>query len=120
MNPPVPSRENAQALLLPAYGRMIALGGPPAALAAGDWLPSTYRIGTTPPEPRWAVREHSCEGWAAIVEDQVLTFCESTMEATEAAISDLELWVAEFVRKWVFVHTGSVAVDGQADVLPGP
>ena len=65
------------------------------------------------------MREHSGTGWAAMVEDQVLNFQESIVEATEAVLSDLELWVAEFARKWVFVHAGCVAVDGQAVVLPG-
>ena len=49
----------------------------------------------------------------------MLTVRESIVEATEAVLSDLELWVAEFARKWVFVHAGCVAVDGQAVVLPG-
>ncbi len=120
MKPPVPGREIPQTLLLRAYGRTVALDGPAAALAAArERLPSTYRLGRTPPERRWAVREQSGTGWAALVEDQVLTFRESAVEATEAILSDLELWVAEFARKWVFVHAGCVAVDGQAVVLPG-
>ncbi len=120
MNPPVPSREIPKSLLLSAYGRTIALDGPASALAAArEWLPPTYRIGTTLPERRWAVREHSGTGWAAMVEDQVLTCRGSILEATEVTLSDLELWVAEFARKWVFVHAGCVAVDGQAIVLPG-
>lgn len=107
-------------LLLRAYGRTIALDGPaPALAAARELLPSTYRIGSTPPERRWAVAENSGAGWAAFVEDQVLTFRGSIVEATEAVLSNLELWIAEFARKWVFVHAGCAAVDGQAIVLPG-
>jgi hypothetical protein len=39
--------------------------------------------------------------------------------ATEAVLSDLELWIAECARNRVFVHAGCVGVDGQAIVLPG-
>ena len=109
-----------QTLLLRAYGRTVALDGPAEALeVARDRLPSTYRLGTTPPERRWAVREYAGAGWAVIMEEQVLTFRESIVEATEAVLSDLELWIAEYSRKSVFVHAGCVAVDGQAVVLPG-
>jgi hypothetical protein len=34
-------------------------------------------------------------------------------------LPDLELWVAEWARDWVFVHAGCVAVDGKAILLPG-
>ena len=107
-------------LLLRAYGRTVAFDGPaPALTAAKERLPSTYRIGSAPAERRWAVRRLSGPGWAAIVEDQVLTSRESMVEATEAVLSDLELWIAEYARNRVFVHAGCVAVDGQAIVLPG-
>ena len=107
-------------LLLRGYGRTVALDAPvPALAAARERLPSTYRIATTQPERRWAVCEYSGDRWAAIVEDQVLTFRGSIVEATDAVLSDLELWIAEFARKRVFVHAGCVAVDGQAIVLPG-
>jgi len=120
MKPPVPSRERPQTLVLRAYGRTVALDGPaPALAAARERLPPTYRFGTTPPERRWAVREHPGTGWAAQVEEQVLSFRGSVVEATEAVLSDLELWVAEFARKRVFIHAGCVAMDGQAIVLPG-
>jgi hypothetical protein len=103
-----------QTLLLRAYGRTVALDGPaPALAAARERIPSTYRSGTTPPERHWAVREHCGTGWAAVVEDQVLIFRESIVEAAEAVLSDLELWVAEFARKRVFVHAGCAAVDGR-------
>ena len=49
----------------------------------------------------------------------MLTFRGSIVEATDAVLSDLELWIAEFARRRVFVHAGCVAVDGQAIVLPG-
>lgn len=120
MKTPAPSGQIHKTLLLRAYGRTVALDGPASALAAArQWLPPTYRSGTTPPERRWAVCEHSGTGWAVVVEDEVLTYRESMVEATESALSDLELWVAEFARKRVFVHAGCVAVDGQAVVLPG-
>ncbi len=107
-------------LLLRAYGRTVAFEGPaPAVTAAKDRLPSTYRVGSAPAERRWAVRRLSGPDWAAIVDDQVLISRESIVAATEAVLSDLELWVAEFARKRVFVHAGCVAVDGQAIILPG-
>jgi hypothetical protein len=107
-------------LILRGYGRTVSLDGPAGALAmARENLPSTYRVGIDPPERCWAVREHSDVGWAAMVGGHVLTYWGSIAEATEAVLSDLELWVAEFARKWVFVHAGCVAVDGQAVLLPG-
>jgi len=116
---PAPLSGDDQTLLLRACGRTVAVDGPPLALAAArERLPSIYRPGAAPPERRWAVREQP-GGWAAAVEDELLAVTEDVVEATEAMLSDLELWVAEFARKWVFVHAGCVAVGGQAIVLPG-
>jgi hypothetical protein len=114
------SSTGTPALLLRAYGRTVSLQGPvPALEAAREWLPPTFRLGGLPPERRWAVCEHSATEWTAAVDDEVFTCRPSLLEATEAALSDLELWVAERARRGVFVHAGCVAVDGRAVVLPG-
>jgi hypothetical protein len=107
-------------LLLRAYGRTVSLEGPAGALAqAREHLPANYRVGTGPPDRCWAVCEHSGSGWAATVEGQTLSFWVGVAEAMAAVLSDMELWIAEFARRMVFVHAGCVAVDGHAIVLPG-
>jgi len=65
------------------------------------------------------VRRLSGPDWAVVVENEVLSVRTDMVEATEAVLSDLELWIAECARNRVFVHAGCVAVDGQAIVLPG-
>jgi hypothetical protein len=65
------------------------------------------------------VRRLSGQDWAVVVENDVLSVRTDMVEATEAVLSDLELWIAECARNRVFVHAGCVAVDGQAIVLPG-
>ena len=107
-------------LWLRAYGRTVALDGPASALtAAKERLPASYRNGSAPAERCWAIRGMSGLGWAATVEEEVLSFWESVVLATEAVLSDLELWIAECARNRVFVHAGCVAVERQAIVLPG-
>jgi hypothetical protein len=107
-------------LLLRAYGRTVTLDGPSAALAAArDRLPQTYRTATTPGERRWEVREHPDDNWAAVVESRVITFRRNLVEAVDAVLSDLELWIAEYSRKWVFVHAGCMTVEGLAILIPG-
>jgi hypothetical protein len=54
-----------------------------------------------------------------VVDNHVLSVRTSIVEAIEAVLSDLELWIAECARNRVFVHAGCVAVDGLAMVLPG-
>ena len=112
--------EPLRTLLLRAYGRTIELEGPEATLAtARERLPPNYRIASAPAERRWEVREHPGGGWAATTDGQLVSFLPTILQATDVALSDLELWVAERARKRIFVHAGCVAVDGHAIVLPG-
>ena len=106
---------------LRAFGRTIALDGPELFLATAlERLPSNYRLSPlATPERRWAVSELSSSGWAAAVDDHTLAVRASLVDTTEIVLSDLELWIAEYARRQVFVHAGCVAVDGHAILLPG-
>jgi hypothetical protein len=107
-------------LTLRAYGRTIELSGPPSALTtAQDRLPPTYRLATSPPERRWSVRRRARTVWTAFAEDLVLTDRRDIVGATEAVLSNLELWVAQQAKNHVFVHAACAVVDGRALVLPG-
>jgi hypothetical protein len=105
-------------MTLRAYGRTISLAGPAAALsAARDRLPPTYRVVDGTPERRWEVTEGLHFEVDTDGTFHPLPF--DVVAATEAVLSDLELWIAEHAKRSVFVHAGCVAVDGRAIVLPG-
>ncbi len=94
--------------------------GPQTALdTARKWLPPTYRAANAPAERRWELRRLRGEVWAAMVEEEAVAIRPALVMATEALLSDMELWVAEYARNKVFVHAGCVVKDGQAIVLPG-
>jgi hypothetical protein len=105
-------------LVLRAYGRTIALTGPREALAvAEELLPPAYKIEAGPAEKQWDIAIGMFFGtdpdgnWVSVPPDYVA--------CTEAILSDVELWIAEHARRYIFVHAGCVAVDGRAIVLPG-
>jgi hypothetical protein len=105
---------------LRAFGRTVSLAGPEAALgAARQRLPAAYRTAVGPAERSWSVRKSSGRDWAAVAEGDRLSLWSDVVAATEAVLSDLELWIAERARDRVFVHAGCVAVDGRAIVIPG-
>ena len=105
---------------LRAFGRTVSLEGPRAALiAARHRLPAEYREAPGPAERSWSVRKDSRTEWAAVVQGDRLSLWPDVVAATEAVLSDLELWIAERARDRVFVHAGCVTVDGGAIVIPG-
>jgi hypothetical protein len=105
-------------LYLRAYGRTVSLSGSAEALAvARDRLPPTYRVVTGPAERHWEVTmglslEIDADGSLISVPPDIVAI-------TETVLSDMELWVAEHARRYVFVHAGCVTLDGKAIVLPG-
>jgi hypothetical protein len=112
--------EMESTLTLRAYGRTIAIRGPALALgAARDRLPPSYRIDARLAERTWMVGKHADTAWVALADRDVLSVQSDVISATEAALSDLELWVAEHARRYVFVHAGCAAMNGRAIVLPG-
>jgi hypothetical protein len=105
-------------LQLRAYGRMVALAGPAEALEiARNRLPPSYRIATGPVERRWEIPVHPA--WEIDSEGNSKSVPPDIAFSTESVLSDLELWVAEHARRYVFVHAGCVVIDGKAIVLPG-
>ncbi len=105
---------------LKAYGRSIGIGGPdPVLERARERLPPTYRLTAAPPERTWTVDHRRRNGWAVRVDDLGLSEHEDEPAATEALLSDLELWVAEHARRAVFIHAGCVVAGERAIVVPG-
>lgn len=106
-------------LVFRAYGRTVSVSGPSAALdLARLRLPPAYRPGAGQPERHWKLRRR--DGiWQWQVDEQVRRSGTDVVAATEALLSDLELWIAEKARRYVFVHAGCVVMDGRAIVLPG-
>jgi hypothetical protein len=87
--------------VLRAYGRTVGLDVPAAVRDhLLDRLPPTYRRADAEPERVWTTDDDDLEqaGWL---------------------LSDLELWVAEHARGFVFVHAGCAVWQGKAIVLPG-
>lgn len=88
-------------VVLRAYGRTVGLTGPRAVIdELLTRLPPTYRRSDAEPERVWHVESDNLEqaGWV---------------------LSELELWVAEHARRFVFVHAGCVVWQRRAVVLPG-
>ncbi len=107
-------------LVLRAFGRTVSLAGPATALGvARQRLPPAYRAAVGPAERSWSVRKDSRCDWAAVAGGHRLSLWPGVEAATEAALSDLELWIAEHARERVFVHAGCVSIDGRAIVIPG-
>jgi hypothetical protein len=107
-------------LKLRAYGRTVGISGPDVVLElARARLPPGYRATTEPAERIWAVRVDEEGGWVALAGDDRLSEPTDEATATEALLSDLELWVAERAQRAVFVHAGCAVVEGSAIVVPG-
>jgi hypothetical protein len=70
-----------------------------------------------PSERRWEVVPGL--NFEVGAEGNLISVPPDVVAATEAVLSDMELWVAEHARRRVFVHAGCVAVDGKAILLPG-
>lgn len=84
---------------LRAYGRTVAFEVP--ASVTGHLLqrlPPTYRRSSGTPDTVFRLEPGG---------------------APDALLSELELWVAEHARPWVFVHAGCVVWRGRAVLLPG-
>jgi hypothetical protein len=107
-------------LILRAYGRTVELSGPDEAMAwALERLPPEYEQAVGTPERRWAITKTDSGIWIPTADGQALLGYDDPDAALEAALSDLELWIAEHADDGVFVHAGCVAFDGRAIVLPG-
>jgi hypothetical protein len=108
------------AVILRAYGRTIEISGSDEAVTkARAQLTVNYRMAIGPAERTWNIREEHGSSWTASVDGTLLSVWPNVETAIEAILSNLELWVAEYARKSVFIHAGCVAVDGRAIVLPG-
>jgi hypothetical protein len=103
-----------------AYGRTVGLAGPEHVLQlAREWLPPAYRPSEGPAERCWAVRRRADDDWPVLVDGIELSTHNDPTAATEALLSDLELWIAERALGAVFVHAGCVVAGGRAVVVPG-
>jgi hypothetical protein len=110
----------AQTLKLRAYGRTVELVGPKEVVdLAVQLLPSSYRLTSGPAERRWTVQSGHGGQWSTLVDGTALAMHLDPDSATETALSDLELWVAEHARRAVFVHAGCVVAGGMAILIPG-
>jgi hypothetical protein len=106
-------------LVLRAYDHLVELLAEDHVLEmARERLPDSYRPGRGRAERTWAVHQQEI-GWRATVDGEHLGARPDASTALEAALSDLELWVAERASRYVFVHAGCVAVDDRAILLPG-
>jgi hypothetical protein len=106
-------------LVLRAYGRLVELVADEYVLEmARERLPDSYRPGRGQVERSWEVCPGDL-GWRASVNGEHLGARPDADTALETALSDLELWVAEHARQFVFVHAGCVAREDRAIVLPG-
>jgi hypothetical protein len=106
-------------LVLRAYDRLVELVADDHMLEmARERLPESYRPGRGPVERSWGVH-HDEPGWRASVDGEQLGAWSTADTALEAALSDLELWVAEHALQFIFVHAGCVVHEGRAIVLPG-
>jgi hypothetical protein len=104
---------------LNAYGRIVEICGPETVLdLARSRLPPTYRLTSSEPERTWAV-EYDGGTWTVLAAGRERSAQDNEAAATEALLSDLELWVAENARRAVFIHAGCAVADGRAIVLPG-
>jgi hypothetical protein len=105
-------------LVLRAYDHLVELVADADLLEmAKDRLPPAYRAGRGNVERSWEVDRNDRVCYAR-VDGATLEARASASSALEAALSDMELWVAENARGFVFVHAGCVARDGRAIVLP--
>jgi hypothetical protein len=103
-----------------AYGRTVGLAGPEHVLQlAREWLPPAYRPSEGPAERCWAVRRRADDDWPVLVDGIELSTHNDPTAATEALLSDLELWIAERARRAVFIHAGCVVAGGRAVLIPG-
>jgi hypothetical protein len=92
----------AQTLKLRAYGRTVELVGPKEVVdLAVQLLPSSYRLTSGPAERRWTVQSGHGGQWSTLVDGTALAMHLDPDSATETALSDLELWVAEHADPWV-------------------
>jgi hypothetical protein len=65
------------------------------------------------------VRNPAPDEWLVQVDDVELSGHDDRTAATEAMLSDLELWVAGHTQRAVFVHAGCVAAGARAILIPG-
>jgi hypothetical protein len=87
--------------VLRAYGRTVGFRVPSHLVShLLDRLPPTYQVVDAEPE-------------------QVFEAPDADTTRAEWLLSDLELWVAEHARRYVFIHAGCVVHGGRAIVLPG-
>jgi hypothetical protein len=107
-------------LELRAYGRAVGIRAPDGVLQLiRDRLPPAYQPTAKPAERTWAVQREGRRNWVAFADGAQLSEHDEQVSATEAMLSDLELWVAERARRAVFVHAGCAVAGGRAIVMPG-
>jgi hypothetical protein len=107
-------------LTLNAFGCVVALEIPREAVeAVQQRLPSDYRITEDQPERMWRITPTDLGTWEIAAEEQRLGSRANLLDALTVGLSDLELWVAEHARGFVFIHAGTVVHDGRALILPG-
>ena len=103
-----------------AYGRTVGIRAPePVLKLAHERLPPTYKPHTGPAERCWTVRNPAPDKWLVLVDDVELSEHDGPTAATEAMLSDLELWVAGHTQRAVFVHAGCVVAGARAILIPG-
>jgi hypothetical protein len=82
-------------------------------------MPPTWRPGRAVRPRREYVLAHGPDGVSVKTEEKALGHGLSHRGALDVLESDLQLFVAQHSREFVFVHAGVVGVRGKAVVLPG-
>ncbi len=106
-------------IVLRAYEHLVELVADDDVLEmARPRLPDAFRPGRGEVERSWRVHEGE-HGWWATASGEHLGARPNADFALDLALADMELWVAEHARRFVFIHAGCVAYDGRAIILPG-
>ena len=107
-------------MVMRAFGTTVAMDIPVESVGLiAQLLPPNYRVAPgAVPARTW----HVCRAghrWEARIGAEQLGTWPDLDAAVSGALSDMELWVAEHARPWVFVHAGCVVFHEGAVVVPG-